>query len=867
MSAFGKRLSVRLASFRIRSFMAVALFGKLSVVSGAAQAADVAYKFSYNGRLISTNGNPVEGPVALSVSFYHTAEGGSPVLTVTEGLTAVPLQEGVFQISLLLSGTDLQAAFPGVSQAAYIEVTDLTNRPNDPYDRQLVAMMPYAAKIPVDGSTLEFNSQGQLTAKASAASGQLAISAINAASGGTISATRLPTLAGDVSGSVNAATVVKLQGRPLASTEPNDGEYLKWNGSAWIPAGISGTEGGTVTSVSTGKGLGGGPVTATGTIDLRLSATGGLSKELGTGSDELGIAVGGVKLGMLSTTGCTTDGKVLKVSSGVWSCGDDMGLASGAIANADIATSAGIVDSKLATITSAGKVADSALSASVTKLGGDIELGTSEVAGTLPAGKGGTGATSLTGIVVGNGTSAMTAVPGSANQFLRRNAANDAYEFVSLGDAATKNTGTGSTEVAAGNHTHAAAVAGTSSGFMSATDKTTLDSLSTNALVDSDFTSEGFIRRGSSAGSYSVITDNSTNWNAAYADRMKWDGLAVGGGSGPELATARAALGLGSMAMQSSSNVAITGGTISGVALSMTGISDGADATAITIDSSERVGIGTTSPDLPLTVISKTWMPPPTSGTVPNGALRLKDGTGVSSTALDLGTYHLGSLSGTFIDSVSATSMVGRHALALNPRGGTVAIGFLPDSGNPGHGAAMIAGDGLYISTKDYYYDDQPLTGSLLKIGHGSSTGLTYASIEAQQGNGVLALNPSGGKVGIGTSIPAGGLDVQGQIRAKSSSQATGAIDWNNGNAITTSYNCASSLTFSNLLNGGSYTLAVTDSGTTQCNFSTSTSGSDAATVTYRYSPANAARTASSHTIYSMQRIGTVVYVSWISGF
>lgn len=48
---------------------------------------------------------------------------------------------------------------------------------------------------------------------------------------------------------------------------------------------------------------------------------------------------------------------------------------------------------------------------------------------TLIVSSGGTGATTLTGIIVGNGTSAMTAIVGTASQLLRRNAGNTAYEF------------------------------------------------------------------------------------------------------------------------------------------------------------------------------------------------------------------------------------------------------------------------------------------------------------------------------------------------------------------------------------------------------------------------------------------------------
>jgi hypothetical protein len=50
-------------------------------------------------------------------------------------------------------------------------------------------------------------------------------------------------------------------------------------------------------------------------------------------------------------------------------------------------------------------------------------------AGQLAVGRGGTGASTLTGVLIGNGTSAVTAVSGTAGQLLRRNAGNTAYEF------------------------------------------------------------------------------------------------------------------------------------------------------------------------------------------------------------------------------------------------------------------------------------------------------------------------------------------------------------------------------------------------------------------------------------------------------
>lgn len=113
--------------------------------------------------------------------------------------------------------------------------------------------------------------------------------------------------------------------------------------------------------------------------------------------------------------------------------------------------------------------------------------------------------------------------------------------------------------------------------------------------------------------------------------------VADGGTGASTAADARTNLGLGSISTQASSSVSITGGTISGCDITVgagktlnvsagtltladnqisgdkihggtisnfasTGIDDNADAVAITIDSSERVGIGTTSPGAKLHV-------------------------------------------------------------------------------------------------------------------------------------------------------------------------------------------------------------------------------------------------------------------------
>ncbi|MCX6117746.1 MAG: tail fiber domain-containing protein [Proteobacteria bacterium] len=125
------------------------------------------YDFSYSGRLVDNTGRPLDGPVALKASFFHSETGATSILDVTSGLTQVPLSEGVFQIKLSLSDSDFQRVFPGVNQSVYIQITDLTHSSNQPYDRQQLTILPYAGKIPIDTSQFSWDSLGQLRFTAS----------------------------------------------------------------------------------------------------------------------------------------------------------------------------------------------------------------------------------------------------------------------------------------------------------------------------------------------------------------------------------------------------------------------------------------------------------------------------------------------------------------------------------------------------------------------------------------------------------------------------------------------------------------------------------------------------------------------------
>ncbi|MDD4976440.1 MAG: hypothetical protein PHY93_18930, partial [Bacteriovorax sp.] len=158
-----------------------------------------------------------------------------------------------------------------------------------------------------------------------------------------------------------------------------------------------------------------------------------------------------------------------------------------------------------------------------------------------------------------------------------------------------------------------------------------------------------------------------------------------------------------------------------------------------------------------------------------------------------------------------------------------------------------------------------PLTGGTMTGALVNNTSSAGAAVEVTQSGAGYAATFMGGNVGIGATAPTAKLEVVGQSRSISSAgggaktNASANIDWNNGNTQTMSVDCATTA-FTNMLDGGTYLLAVTETGTTTCVYSQ-------AGLTFYYNPANGARTSGQRTVYSYQRIGTDVYVSWIAGF
>lgn len=122
-------------------------------------AASNPFALTYSGRLVSeSTGAPVAGPLELRVLFFKALAAESHVGGIYT-FQDVPITDGVFNLTIDINASDRNAIFD-TSGELWIELTDVTN--GRIYPRQKMTAVPYAARIPIDSSTLQFNEQGNL---------------------------------------------------------------------------------------------------------------------------------------------------------------------------------------------------------------------------------------------------------------------------------------------------------------------------------------------------------------------------------------------------------------------------------------------------------------------------------------------------------------------------------------------------------------------------------------------------------------------------------------------------------------------------------------------------------------------------------
>ena len=134
--------------------------GSFALLLNAASSFAADYRLSYSGRLTQADGAPVAGPVDMAVKFWTDITSGNTLGSQID-YTAVPLNQGVFSLPLVLSSAQVEAIFRDGSEPVFIEVTAAGKT----YPRQQYNYVSYALRVPVDSKSVVFDQYGNLGLK------------------------------------------------------------------------------------------------------------------------------------------------------------------------------------------------------------------------------------------------------------------------------------------------------------------------------------------------------------------------------------------------------------------------------------------------------------------------------------------------------------------------------------------------------------------------------------------------------------------------------------------------------------------------------------------------------------------------------
>ena len=198
-----------------------------------------------------TNGQTLVWSSSASAWQPGTIAGGGAVTSVFGRTGNVTAQTSDYNFSQI-SGTIGSSQFPAAGGDISGNLTEATVTG--------IQSRPVSNTAPSNGQALVWNSSVSAW-QPGTVSGSGAVSSVFGRTGavtsqtgdynfgqisGTVTSTQLPAAGGDIGGTLTAATVKAIQGQPVSSTTPSNGQALVWNSSAgtWQAANVSGSGGG-----------------------------------------------------------------------------------------------------------------------------------------------------------------------------------------------------------------------------------------------------------------------------------------------------------------------------------------------------------------------------------------------------------------------------------------------------------------------------------------------------------------------------------------------------------------------------------------------------------------------------------------------